>query len=104
MVLPVSEPGGRCWQRQGLKLLVSGQAASSTPSDPWGMVGMGNVSEALELRIVKGARLELPFGPRAKMAKSGRLASFDGEPTHLKTRSVYRGVLKQLICESCGTW
>jgi len=50
--------------------------------DPWGMVGMGNVSEALELRIVKSAGLEPPFGPRAKMAMPGRLVSFDGEPTH----------------------
>ncbi len=82
MVLPVSEPRGRCWQRQGLKHLVRVQAVSSTPLGPWGMVGMGNVSEVLVLRIVNEAGLELPFGPRAKMAMSGRLVSFDGEPTH----------------------
>ncbi len=52
---------------------------------PWsrGMVGMGNVSEGLVLRIVSEAGLESPFGPKAKMAMPGRSVSFDGEPTHL---------------------
>jgi hypothetical protein len=43
---------------------------------------MGNVSEALVLRVVNEAGLEPPFGPRAKKAMPGRLVSFDGEPTH----------------------
>ncbi len=43
---------------------------------------MGNVSKVSALRIVKGAGLELPFGPRAKMAMPGRLVSIDGEPTY----------------------
>jgi len=68
------------------------------------MIGMDNVSEVLELRIVKAAGLEPPFGPRAKMAVLGRSASIDGEPTHLLTQSVYRDVLTRSICESCGTW
>ena len=49
---------------------------------PWEMVGMGNVSEALELHIVSKAGLEPPFGPRAKMALLGRSVSIDGELTH----------------------
>ncbi len=52
---------------------------------PWEMVGMDNVSEVLELRIVKSAGLEPPFGPRAKMAMVGKSVSIDGEPTHLLT-------------------
>ena len=44
---------------------------------------MGNVSEALELSTVSKAGLELPFGPRAKIAMVGRSASLDDEPTHL---------------------
>ena len=68
------------------------------------MIGMDNVSEVLVLRIVKGAGLEPPFGPGAKMAVLGRSASIDGEPTHLLTQSVYRDVLTRSICESCGTW
>ena len=83
VVSPVSEPGLRCWQRQGLKLSVKDTTASSTPSIPWEMTGMGNVSEVSALRIVKAAGLELPFGPNAKMATVGRSVSFDGEPTHL---------------------
>jgi len=83
VVSPVSEPGLRCWQRQGLKLSVKDTPASSTPSILWKMTGMGNVSEVSVLRIVKAAGLELPFGPSAKMATVGRSVSFDGEPTHL---------------------
>ena len=44
---------------------------------------MDNVSEVSVLRIVSTAGLELPFGPRAKMAMLGRSVSFDGELTHL---------------------
>ncbi len=47
------------------------------------MIGRGNVSEVLELRIVNAAGLEPPFGPRAKKATVGRSVSIDGEPTHL---------------------
>ena len=68
------------------------------------MIGMGNVSEVLVLRIVRAAGLELPFGPSAKMAKVGRSVSFDGEPTHSQSHSVYRGTLNRFMCESCGTW
>ena len=39
------------------------------------MIGMGNVSEALVLSIVRAAGLELPFGPSAKMAMVGRSVS-----------------------------
>ena len=83
VVSPVSEPGLRCWQRQGLKLSVKDTTASSTPSTLWKMIGMDNVSKVLVLRTVKAAGLELPFGPNAKMATVGRSVSFDGEPTHL---------------------
>jgi len=58
---------------------------------------MGNVSKVSVLRIVKAAGLELPFGPSAKMATVGRSANFDGEPTHLQSRPVYRGVLTQSV-------
>ena len=58
MVLPVPKPGGRHWQRWGLKHRVRGKPESRTPGGPWGMVGMGNVSEALALRIVKAAELD----------------------------------------------
>ena len=56
---------------------------SSTSKAPGGMTGMDNVSEVSVLRIVSKAGLELPFGPRAKMAMLGRSVSFDGELTHL---------------------
>ena len=65
---------------------------------------MDNVSKVLVLHIVTRAGLEPPFGPRAKMAMLGRSASLDGESTHLLSQSVYRDVLTQSICESCGTW
>ena len=58
MVLPVPEPGGRRWQRRGLKHQVRGRTVSCAPDGPWGMVGMGNVSEALALRIVTSAELD----------------------------------------------
>ena len=54
---------------------------SGTLSASWRMIGMDNVSEVSVLRIVKGAGLELPFGPRAKMALLGRSVSIDGELT-----------------------
>ena len=90
MVLPVPEPGGRRWQRRGLKHRVRGRAVSCTPGGPWGMVGMGNVSEALVLRIVKAAELDAAIRLQSQtcaelveaMALPGRLASIDGEPTH----------------------
>jgi hypothetical protein len=72
---------------------------SGTSSAPWGMVGMGNVSEVLVLRIVKPAGLESPFGPRAKMAMLGKSVSIDGKPTHLLSQSVYRGALTRSIRE-----
>ena len=59
---------------------------------------MGNVSEVSALRTVKAARLELPFGRRAKMAIVGRSVSFDGKPTHSSSHSVYRGALNRSIC------
>ncbi len=105
MVSPVSEPGGRFRQqcRRGLKHSVRDAAVSGTLSVPWRMFDKDNVSKVLALRIVNKAGLESPFGPRAKMAILGRSASIDGEPTHLKTLSVYRDVLTRTICESCGT-
>ena len=64
----------------------------------------GDESEVLVLRIVRGAGLKPPFGPRAKVAVLGRSASIDGEPSHLLTQPVYRDVLTRSTCESCGTW
>ncbi len=68
------------------------------------MIGMGNVSKVLELRIVNAAELEPPFGSRAKMALVGRSVSIDGEPTHPLFHPVYRDVLTRSICGACGTW
>ena len=97
VVSPVSEPGLRCWQRQGLKLSVKEKEESSTLPTLWKMTGMGNVSEALVLSIVRAARLELPYGRSAKMAMVGRSVSFDGKPTHLSSHPVYRGVLTRFV-------
>ncbi|MES9904958.1 MAG: hypothetical protein ABW168_20065 [Sedimenticola sp.] len=82
---PVPEPGGASLATAG------SQAPSKRHNDEWhivslwprGMVGRGNVSKGLVLRIVSEAGLEPPFGPSAKMAMPGRSVSFDGEPTHL---------------------
>ena len=76
MVSPVSEPGLRCWQRQGLKLSVKEKEESSTLPTLWKMTGMGNVSEALVLSIVRAARLELPYGRSAKNGNGGQVGEF----------------------------
>ena len=65
---------------------------------------MDNVSEVLVLRIVIGAGLEPPFGPRDKMSLLGKLASIDGKPTHLKSQPVYRDILTRIIRGTWRTW
>jgi len=104
VVSPIPKPGVRCWQRQGLKHSETVTKMSGTSLLPWEMIGMDNVSEVLELRIVKAAGLEPPFGPSAKMAMVGRSVSIDGEPTHLWTHPVYRDILTRFVCRACGTW
>ncbi len=81
--------GDICLRTGGALLATAGsQALGKRSSGEWHtmrfrrIADMGNVSEVSELRIVKAAGLEPPFGPRAKMAMPGRLVSFNGKPTH----------------------
>jgi hypothetical protein len=69
MVSPVPEPGGRRWQRRGLKHSVNVGKVRGPLDGPRDMRGMETVTEALVVRIVTRAGLEPPFGPRAQMAR-----------------------------------
>ena len=69
-----------------------------------GMTGKGNVSEALELRIVTPAELKRLKGSRPKMGGGTGSGDFNGRPTHVQFPPVYRGALTPFVGATCGTW
>jgi hypothetical protein len=58
-----------------------------------GKTGMGNVSEALVLRIVTSAELKRLSGSRPKTGRRSSSGGFNGRPTHVGYLPVYRGAL-----------
>jgi len=67
-------------------------------------MGMGNGSEASELRLVTSAEPKRLSGSRPKRGRGAGLAGFNGPPTHVGSPPVYRGALTPFIGTTCETW
>ena len=92
MVLPVPEPGGRCWERQGLKHSVSVRKVSGIPAVLWEMIGRKDRDRQIILLCTRG------------IGASIRSADSSGSPRLAKNTGNISGVRSQASCAYSTVW